>query len=394
MSSDPIVILSAARTPVGRYLGNLSPKSAVELGSTAIRAAVERAGIEPSSVDEAYIGCVLPAGLGQAPARQAALGAGLPRSVASVTVNKVCGSGMQAIRYAFDALSNDSASLVVAGGMESMSNAPYLALKARGGYRSGHGSFYDHVALDGLEDAYERGRPMGEFGEQCASHYAFTRELQDAFATESLLRAQRSQAESRFDWEIAPVELSTRQGSVSIAADEQPQSVDPAKIPKLKPSFSPTGTITPASSSPLSDGAAALVLTRESVARRLGRQPIARIHAHCAHAQDPEWFTTAPIGALKKLFARTGWQPREVDYYEVNEAFAVVPMAVMHDFDIPRERMNAHGGACAIGHPIGASGARIVVTLLGVLRAQGAKRGVASLCIGGGEATAVAVELL
>jgi acetyl-CoA C-acetyltransferase len=394
MSTDPIVILSAARTPVGRYLGNLSPKSAPELGSTAIRAAIERAAIDPASVEEAYIGCVLSAGLGQAPARQAALGAGLPRSVAAVTVNKVCGSGMQSIRYAFDALSNGSLDVAVAGGMESMTNAPYLALKARTGYRAGHAMFYDHVALDGLEDAYERGRAMGEFGEQCAAHYDFTRAAQDAYATESLQRAQRAQQEGRFDWEIAPVEIATKQGTQSIEADEQPQTVDAAKIPKLKPSFSPTGTITPASSSPLSDGAAALVLTRESVAKRLGKQPIARIHAHSVHAQDPEWFTTAPIGALKKLFARTGWQPGDDLYYEVNEAFAVVPMAVMREFGIARERMNAHGGACAIGHPIGASGARIVVTLLGVLRAHHAKRGIASLCIGGGEATALAVELL
>ncbi|GLU34695.1 acetyl-CoA C-acyltransferase [Trinickia caryophylli] len=394
MSSDPIVILSAARTPVGRYLGNLSSKSAPELGATAIRAAVERAAIDPSSVEEAYVGCVLSAGLGQAPARQAVIGAGLPRSVAAVTVNKVCGSGMQAIRYAFDGLSNGSTELVVAGGMESMTNAPYLALKARTGYRNGHATFYDHVALDGLEDAYDRGRAMGEFGEQCAQHYDFTRAAQDTYATESLLRAQQAQRDGRFDWEIAPVEVTTKQGTSAIAADEQPQTVDAAKIPKLKPSFSPTGTITPASSSPLSDGAAALVLTRASVAKRLGKTPLAVIHAHSVHAQEPEWFTTAPIGALKKLFARTGWQPGDVDYYEINEAFAVVPMAVMREFDVARERINAHGGACAIGHPIGASGARIVVTLLGVLRANNAKRGVASLCIGGGEATAVAVELL
>ncbi|AOK28058.1 acetyl-CoA acetyltransferase [Burkholderia singularis] len=393
MSTDPIVILSAARTPVGRYLGNLSSKSAPELGSTAIRAALERASVDPSSIDEAYVGCVLSAGLGQAPARQAVLGAGLPRSVPAVTINKVCGSGMQAIRYAYDALSNGSAELVVAGGMESMSNAPYLALKARTGYRSGHATFYDHAALDGLEDAYEH-RAMGEFGEQCAAHYEFSRAAQDAYATESLQWAQRAQSEGRFDWEIAPVDVTTKQGAVSIAADEQPQTVDAAKIPKLKPSFSADGTITPASSSPLSDGAAAVVLTRESVAKRLGKQPIAVIHAHSVHAQDPEWFTTAPIGALKKLFARTGWHPRDVDYYEINEAFAVVPMAVMREFDVARERVNAHGGACAIGHPIGASGARIVVTLLGVLRANGAKRGVAGICIGGGEATALAIELV
>ncbi|WP_323119711.1 acetyl-CoA C-acyltransferase [Burkholderia alba] len=394
MSSDPIVILSAARTPVGRYLGKLSPVSATVLGATAIRAAIERAAVDPAAIDEAYVGCVLPAGLGQAPARQAVLGAGLPRSVAAVTVNKVCGSGMQAIRYGFDALSNDSAGLVVAGGMESMSNAPYLALKARGGYRSGHATLYDHAALDGLEDAYERGRAMGDFGEQCAAHYDFTRAAQDAYATESLRWAQRAQAEGRFDWELAPVTIEGRQGSVAVSADEQPQSVDAAKIPLLKPSFRADGTITPAHSSPLSDGAAALVLTRASVAERLGKRPIARIHAHTVHAQEPAWFTTAPIGALRKLFARTGWQAGDVDYYEINEAFAVVPMAVIREFGLARERVNAHGGACAIGHPIGASGARIVVTLLGVLRARGARRGVATLCIGGGEATALAVELL
>ncbi|AOJ70953.1 MULTISPECIES: acetyl-CoA C-acyltransferase [Burkholderia] len=395
MSADPIVILSAARTPVGRYLGNLSSKRATELGSVAIRAAVERARIDPARVDEAYVGCVLSAGLGQAPARQAVLGAGLPRSVACATVNKVCGSGMQAIRYAFDALANGSADVVVAGGMESMSNGPYLALGARGGYRSGHASFYDHVALDGLEDAYDRGTPMGEFGERCAARYDFTRAAQDAYATESLQWAQHAQRSGALDWEIAPVDIGKRQGAQTISIDEQPQTVDAAKIPTLKPAFRADGTITPANSSPLSDGAAALVLARASVAETLGVQPLATIRAHSAHAQEPEWFTTAPIGALRKLFARTGWQPSDVDvdYYEINEAFAVVPMAVMREFGLPRARVNAHGGACAIGHPIGASGARIVVTLLGVLRERGARRGAASLCIGGGEATALAIEL-
>jgi acetyl-CoA C-acetyltransferase len=394
MSSDPIVILSAARTPVGRYQGGLASKAATELGAVAIRAAVMRAAIAPEAVDEAYVGCVLSAGLGQAPARQAVLGAGLPQSVAAVTVNKVCGSGMQAIRYSHDALANGSADMVVAGGMESMSNAPYLALKARGGYRVGHATFYDHMALDGLEDAYDRGRAMGEFGEQCASHYDFTRAAQDAYATESLLWARDAQAQGRFAWEFAPVEVQTKSGTALVDADEQPQAVDPAKIPKLKPAFRADGTITPANSSPLSDGAAALVLTRMSVAERLGKTPLAVIRAHTVHAQAPEWFTTAPIGALRKLFDRTGWRAQDVDYFEINEAFAVVPMAVMREYGIARDRVNVHGGACAIGHPIGASGARVVVTLLGVLRERGAKRGVATLCIGGGEATALAVELL
>jgi acetyl-CoA C-acetyltransferase len=394
MSSDPIVILSAARTPVGRYQGGLASRTATELGAVAIRAAVERSGVAPGAIDEAYVGCVLPAGLGQAPARQAALGAGLPHSVAAVTVNKVCGSGMQAIRYSYDALANGSADVVVAGGMESMSNAPYLALKARGGYRVGHATFFDHMALDGLEDAYDRGRAMGEFGEQCASHYEFSRAEQDSYATESLLWARQAQAEGRFAWEFAPVEVQTKAGAASVEADEQPQAVDPAKIPKLKPAFRADGTITPANSSPLSDGAAALVLTRMSVAERLGKTPLAVIRAHTAHAQAPEWFTTAPVGALRKLFDRTGWRARDVDFFEINEAFAVVPMAVMREFDIPRDRVNVHGGACAIGHPIGASGARIVVTLLGVMRERDAKRGVATLCIGGGEATALAIELL
>ncbi|TKC86221.1 acetyl-CoA C-acyltransferase [Trinickia terrae] len=394
MSNDPIVILSAARTPVGRYQGGLASKSATELGAVAIRAAVARAAIDPETVDEAYIGCVLTAGLGQAPARQAVLGAGLPQSVSSVTVNKVCGSGMQAIRYAYDALANGSADMVVAGGMESMSNAPYLAMKARGGYRVGHATFFDHMALDGLEDAYDRGRAMGEFGEQCASHYEFSRAAQDTYATESLLWAREAQAEGRFAWEFAPVEVQTKTGTVRVDADEQPQAVDPAKIPKLKPAFRADGTITPANSSPLSDGAAALVLTRMSVAERLGKAPLAVISAHTAHSQAPEWFTTAPVGALRKLYERTGWRAQDVDYFEINEAFAVVPMAVMHEYDIPRNRVNVHGGACAIGHPIGASGARVVVTLLGVLRERAARRGIATLCIGGGEATALAVEML
>jgi acetyl-CoA C-acetyltransferase len=395
MSSDPIVILSAARTPVGRFQGVLETKSATQLGAVAIAAALERASLKGEHIDEAYIGCVLQAGLGQAPARQAVLTAGLPQSVAAVTVNKICGSGMQAIRYGFDALSTGSADVVLAGGMESMSNAPYLAAGARNGYRMGHAALYDHMALDGLEDAYRPGTPMGLFAEQCAAHYDFSRTAQDAYATESLLRARKAQEHGWFDWETAPVQIENKRGAFNVTADEQPNSVDAEKIPKLKPAFlKENGTVTAANSSPISDGAAALILTRLSVAERLGVRPIARIHAHAVHAQAPEWFTTAPIGALNKLFARLGWRAHDVDLFEINEAFAVVPMAVMREHGIGHERLNVHGGACAIGHPIGASGARIVATLLGALRARGGRYGVAGLCIGGGEATALAVELL
>lgn len=391
---DPIVIVSAARTPMGGLQGVFADVTAPELGAAAIRAAVERAGLKPEQIDEVVMGCVLPAGQGQAPARQASIGAGLPLAAGATTVNKMCGSGMRAAMYAHDMLVAGSVDVMVAGGMESMSNAPYLLPKARAGMRMGHGQVLDHMFLDGLEDAYDKGRLMGTFAEDCAGRYHFTREAQDAFAITSLQRARDAGENGAFDWEITPVTVASRKGNVFVMQDEQPPKANPEKIPTLKPAFRKDGTVTAANSSSISDGAAALVLMRASTAQELGLKPLARIAGHTTFAQEPGLFTTAPVGAMRKLFEKTGWTSHEVDLYEINEAFAVVTMAAMKEFDLPHDKVNVHGGACALGHPIGASGARILVTLLGALRKTGGKRGVASLCIGGGEATAMAVELL
>ncbi|MDP1610882.1 MAG: acetyl-CoA C-acetyltransferase [Sulfuritalea sp.] len=392
--SDPIVIVSAARTPMGGFMGDFAPLTCAQLGSAAIKAAVERAGLAPEQVDEVIMGCVLPAGQGQAPARQASLGAGLPLAAGCTTVNKMCGSGMRAAMYAHDMLVAGSVEVMVAGGMESMSNAPYLLPKARGGYRLGHGEVKDHMFLDGLEDAYDKGRLMGTFAEGCAGTYKFTREAQDAFAVASTTRAKQANTDGSFAWEIAPVTVSGRKGDVVFDKDEQPFKAQLEKIPTLKPAFRKDGTVTAANSSSISDGAAALVLMRASTAAKLGLKPIATIVGHSTFAQEPGLFTTAPVGAMKKLLAKNGWSVDSVDLWEINEAFAVVTMAAMHDLELPHEKVNVHGGACALGHPIGASGARVIVTLIGALKKYGKKRGVASLCIGGGEATAVGIELI
>jgi acetyl-CoA C-acetyltransferase len=389
---DPIVIVSAARTPVGGFQGELKDVTAPELGAAAIRAAIERAGISFDAVQEVLFGCVLPAGVGQAPARQAALGAGLPTSAAATTVNKVCGSGMKAVMLAHDLILAGSAEIAVAGGMESMSNAPYLLDRARAGYRLGHQRALDHIFLDGLEDAYHKGRLMGTFAEQCAQSYAFTREAQDAYAVTSLTRAQRAIADGSFAAEIVPVIVKSGKTEREVGIDEQPLKAKLDKIPMLKPAFQADGTVTAANSSSISDGAAALVLMRRSEAERRGIQPLAVIAGHATWAQAPSLFTTAPIGAIRRLAERTGWALDEVDLFEINEAFAVVAMAAMRDLNLPHEKVNVHGGACALGHPIGASGARILVTLLSALKKYSLKRGIASLCIGGGEATAVAIE--
>jgi acetyl-CoA C-acetyltransferase len=388
--SDPVTILSAVRTPIGSFQGTLSGVSATALGATAVRATVERAGIAPERVEQIFMGCVLPAGLGQAPARQAALGAGLPSETQATTVNKMCGSGMQAAILAHDVIAAGSAELIVAGGMESMSNAPYLLAKHRGGARIGHDRVIDSMFLDGLEDAYEPGKLMGAFAEEAATAYQLTRDEQDAYALSSLERARAAQASGAFASEIVPVSVN---GS-AVADDEQPARAKPEKIRTLKPAFAPNGTVTAANASSISDGAAALVLARRSTAERLGANPIARVVAHAAHAQAPGLFTTAPVPAMRKVLARAGWSVGEVDLFEVNEAFAVVPLIAMRELGISREKVNVNGGACALGHPIGASGARILATLIRSLRARGLKRGVASLCIGGGEATAMAIELL
>lgn len=395
--TDSIVIVSAARTPIGVMQGDLSGLSGHHLGSIAIRAALTRSGLSGEQIDEVLMGCVLPAGQGQAPARQATLGAGLPQSVSATTINKVCGSGMKAVMLSHDLLRAGSADVVIAGGMESMSNAPYLMLKGRGGYRYGHGTLFDHMALDGLEDAYDKmpnggGRSMGVLAEDCAAQYGFTRETQDAFAIESTRRALAAAERGDFAWEIAPVTLAVKGGEVAMARDESPAKARPEKIPTLKPAFRKDGTITAATSSSISDGAAALLLMRRSTAEKLGCTVLATIMGQASHAQAPQWFTTAPVGAIAKLYARTGWTTTDVDLFEINEAFAVVTMAAMREHGIAHEKVNVHGGACALGHPIGASGARLIVTLLGALRARGLKRGVASLCIGGGEATAIALE--
>ncbi len=390
---DPIVIVGAARTPMGAFQGDFSTLTASELGAVAIRAAVERAGISADVVNDVIFGNCLMAGQGQAPARQAAIRGGIPVSAGAVTLSKMCGSAMQATIYGFDSLLSGTNDVVIAGGMESMTNAPYLIPKARGGYRIGHGMMYDHMMLDGLEDAYEKGRSMGTFAEECAATYQFTREAQDAYAIESVKRAQAATADGSFQWEIAPVTVSGKGGDVVIDKDEGPLKARLDKIAALRPAFKKDGTITAASSSSINDGAAALVLMRESTAKQLGAKPIAKIVAHTRHSQAPNLFTTAPVGAIDKLYAKTGWSTKEVDLFEVNEAFAAVAMAAMRDHGIPHDKINIHGGACALGHPIGASGARIIVTLLGALKKTGGKRGIASLCIGGGEATALAVEM-
>jgi len=394
-AADPVVIAAAARTPIGGFQGALAALAAPQLGAVAIRAAVARAGIEPREVSEVLMGCVLPAGLGQAPARQAARGAGLPDHVACTTVNKMCGSGMKTVMQAAEALrARASDDIIVAGGMESMTNAPYLLPKLRSGQRLGHGQVLDHMFLDGLEDAYDKGRLMGTFAEDTAERYQFTRAAQDAFALESLRRAKKANEDGSFRAEIVPVAVEGRSGRTEVLSDEQPFTADPAKIPRLKPAFREGGTVTAANSSSISDGAAALVLMRQSTAERRGLAPAARIVATASHAQAPAWFTTAPIEAIGKVLRAAGWQAGEVGLYEINEAFAVVAMAAMRDLGLAHEKVNVHGGACALGHPIGASGARIIVTLLAAMEKYGEKRGVASLCIGGGEATAVAIERL
>ena len=392
MSADPIVIASYARTPIGAFQGQFAGEKATALGAVAVKAAVERAGVAPDRIDQIHMGCVLAAGLGQAPARQAALGAGLALSTQATTVNKMCGSGLQAAILAHDALVAGSAEIIVAGGMECMSGAPYLLAKHRAGARIGHDTAYDHMYLDGLEDAYSPGKLMGAFAEDAVRAYQITREEMDAYAVESLLRARRAQAEGAFEREIAPVTVSGRRGAEVIATDETPGKADPARIPTLRPAFAPDGAITAANASSISDGAAALVLMRASTAERLGLTPVARIAGHAAHAQEPGLFTTAPAPAMRRALDRAGWSVGDVDLFEVNEAFAVVAMIAQRDLDIPSETLNVNGGACALGHPIGASGARLLATLLSALETRGARRGVASLCIGGGEAVAMAVE--
>lgn len=393
-ATDPVVFLSYARTPMGGMQGVLSDASATDLGATAVKAAVERAGVSGEDVERIYMGCVLPAGLGQAPARQAAIKAGLPKSVQATTVNKVCGSGMQTVIMGAEALAAGSIDLVVAGGMESMTNAPYLLKKHRSGARIGHDTAYDHMFLDGLEDAYDAGRAMGTFAQDTADAYQLSRQAQDDYAIESLRRAQAAIADGAFAAEITPVTLTTRKGEVVVDTDEQPGKGNPEKIPALRPAFAKDGTITAATSSSISDGAAAVVLTRQSVAEAKGAKPVAKLVAHAAHAQEPKDFTVAPIGAINKVLAKAGWSIGDVDLFEVNEAFACVAMFAMHDLGIPHDRINVHGGATALGHPIGASGTRIIATLIAALQRHGKTRGIASLCIGGGEATAVAVELV
>ena len=396
--SDPIVIVSAARTPMGSFQSDFASLSAHDLGGAAIKAAVERAGLNsqftPEQVTEVLFGNCLMAGQGQAPARQAAFKGGLPKSAGAVTLSKMCGSGMRAAMFAHDMLVAGTHDVLVAGGMESMTNAPYLMLKGRSGYRMGHDRIFDHMMLDGLEDAYEPGRSMGTFGEDCAAKYNFTRAEQDHFATTSVLRAKAATESGAFAAEITPVTVKDRSGERVVSIDEGPGKVKLDKITSLKPAFKKDGTITAASSSSINDGAAAMVLMRESTAAKLGCKPLARIVSHATHAQEPEWFATAPVGATQKALAKAGWQVEDVDLWEVNEAFAVVPMALMKELNVPHDKVNVNGGACALGHPIGASGARIMVTLIHALKARGLKRGLATLCIGGGEGTAVALELI
>lgn len=393
MSHDPIVIVAAKRTPIGAFQGQFTPVKATELGSAAAQAALAAASLQGDDLSEVIFGCVLPAGVGQAPARQASLGAGIPKQVGCTTINKVCGSGMKAVMFGHDLLAAGSADIVLAGGLESMTNAPYLLPKARGGMRMGHQEVIDHMFFDGLQNPYD-GHMMGHFAEQCVEKYGFTREQQDAFAIESVQRAQRAIKDGSFAGEITPVTVKTRKGETVIEQDEEPFRADIAKIPGLRPAFKKDGTVTAASSSSISDGAAALVLMHASTAQQRGLTPLARIVAHAGHAQEPGWFTTAPVGAMQTVLQKAGWQADEVDLCEINEAFACVTMAAMHDLKLDYAKVNVNGGACALGHPIGASGARILVTLLHALKARGGKRGVASLCIGGGEATAMAVEIL
>ena len=392
--SDPSVIVSAARTPMGSFQGDFSALSAHDLGGMAIKAAVQRAGISPEAVTEVLFGNCLMAGQGQAPARQAAFKGGLPKSAGAVTLSKMCGSGMRAAMFAHDILASGSQEVLIAGGMESMTNAPYLILKGRGGYRMGHDKIYDHMMLDGLEDAYEAGRSMGTFGEDCAAKYNFSRDAQDHFAMTSVERAKAATESGAFAVEITPVTVKDRAGERVISIDEGPGKVKLDKVKTLKPAFKKDGTITAASSSSINDGAAALVMMRESTAKKLGCTPLARIASHATFAQEPEWFTTAPVGATQQALARAGWKVSDIDLWEVNEAFAVVPMALMHELKVPHEIVNINGGACALGHPIGASGARIIVTLLHSLKAKGLKKGLATLCIGGGEGTAMALEMI
>ncbi len=388
-----VVIVSAKRTPIGAFQGVLTPLSATQLGSAAMKGAIEAAGLKGGDIQEVIMGCVLPAGLGQAPARQAALGAGVPAGTPATTINKMCGSGLKAVMMAADQIRAGEAEIVVAGGLESMSNAPYLLLKARSGYRMGHGEIFDHMMYDGLQSPFD-GKAMGCFGDSTAAKYNFTRAAQDAYAAESVRRAMRALESGEFDGEVVPVTAKTRKGETVISRDETPGTCNLEKIPTLKPAFSKDGTVTAASSSSISDGAAATVLMSEAAAQARGLKPLARVLAYASHAQEPEWFTTAPVGAIKKTLAKLGWRPQDAHLYEINEAFAVVPMAAMHDLDIDHARVNVNGGACALGHPIGATGARILTTLVHALRRRGGKRGIASLCIGGGEAVAVAVEMI
>ena len=393
-TSDPIVIVGMARTPIGGFQGVLKDVSGPELGSSAIRAALERSGVPAEDIDEVLMGCVLPAGMGQAPARQASLGAGIPDATGCTTVNKMCGSGMKTTMLAHDLLVTGTNEVMVAGGLESMSNAPYILPKARSGQRLGHGQMLDHMFLDGLEDAFDKGKLMGVFAERTAKKYGFSREAQDEFAIRSLTRAKKAIEDGSFDAEVTPVTFKNRQGEVTVEQDEQPLTANLEKIPKLRPAFDKDGTVTAANSSSISDGAAALVMMRESTAKKRGLKPIARFLGHSSFAQEPAWFTTAPVSAIRKLLETVGWKADDVDLYEINEAFAVVTMAAMKDLDLPAEKVNVHGGACALGHPVGASGTRILVTLISALQKYGKTRGVASLCIGGGEATAMAVEVM
>ena len=392
-TTDPIVIVGLSRTPMGGFQGDFSDVKSPELGSVAIKGALAQTTLKPEDVEEVLMGCVLPAGLGQAPARQAALGAGLPYSTGCTTVNKMCGSAMETVMLAYDHLKAGSVDVIIAGGMESMTNAPYLLPKMRGGARIGHTQVYDHMFLDGLEDAYQPGRLMGTFAEETASHYQFTREQQDEFAISSLERANKAINEGWFKDEITPVTIKTRKGEIVIDTDEQPGKASPEKIPSLRPAFTKDGTVTAANSSSISDGAAAVVMMRQSEAEKRGMKPIAVIHAHTTHAQEPAWFTTAPIFSIQKIFEKTGWTDADVDLYEINEAFAVVTMCAMRDLELDHDKVNVYGGACALGHPIGATGARLIVTLVNALKKRGGTKGIASLCIGGGEATAVAIEL-
>lgn len=394
MSDDAIVIVSARRTPMGGFQGDFANTTCAELGAAAIKAALEETSLKPEDIDSVIMGCVLPAGQGQAPARQASLGAGLPQSTGATTVNKMCGSGMKALMIAHDEIKAGSHNIMIAGGMESMTNAPYLLPKARGGFRMGHGEVKDSMFLDGLEDAYEQGTLMGVYAERCAGHYSFTREEQDDFAIRSLTRAQEAIKDGSFKNEITPVTMSTRKGDVTIDTDEQPGKANLEKIPTLRPAFAKDGTVTAANASSISDGAAALLVMKKSESQKRGLKPLAELKAHVTFAHAPEWFTTAPVGAMKALAEKTGWNLADVDLFEINEAFAVVTMAAMKDLNLPADKVNIHGGACALGHPIGASGARIVVTLIHALKNKGLKKGMASLCLGGGEAVAVAVELI